>query len=62
LTKFAAVIKKGVSESIMDELIKENYVTKENLKITLTEKGEHLGKEITRRHRLTERLLATFGV
>ncbi|MGE4385722.1 MAG: metal-dependent transcriptional regulator [Endomicrobiaceae bacterium] len=52
------VIKKGVSENIMDELIRDNYVIKENSDIKLTEKGENLGKELTRRHRLTERLLA----
>ncbi len=54
----SSVVKEGVCENIMDELLKQQYVLKENTKIKLTQKGAHIGKELTRRHRLTERLLA----
>ena len=51
-------VKQGVDENIIDELLKGKYIIKENDKIKLTDEGEDLGKQLTRRHRLTERLLA----
>lgn len=51
-------VKKGVNENIIDDLIKGNFILNEKDKIKLTEKGEDVGKQLTRRHRLTERLLA----
>ncbi len=51
-------VKQGVGENIIDELLKGKYIIKEDNKIKLTDTGEDLGKQLTRRHRLTERLLA----
>ena len=51
-------VKQGVDENIIDELLNGKYITKEDNKIKLTDTGEDLGKQLTRRHRLTERLLA----
>lgn len=51
-------VKQGVDENIVDELLNGKYITKEDNKIKLTDTGEDLGKQLTRRHRLTERLLA----
>jgi DtxR family Mn-dependent transcriptional regulator len=47
-----------VDENIIDELLNGKYIIKEGNKIKLTDTGEDLGKQLTRRHRLTERLLA----
>lgn len=52
------IVKKGVNENIIDNLIKDKFILNEKNKIKLTEKGEDVGKQLTRRHRLTERLLA----
>ena len=54
----AKIVKEGVSQNIMESLINGKYVVKEGNKIKLTDTGEDLGKQLTRRHRLTERLLA----
>ena len=51
-------VKQGVDENIIDELLNGKYIAKEDDKIKLTDTGEDLGKQLTRRHRLTERLLA----
>jgi len=51
-------VKQGVDENIINELLNGKYITKEGNKIKLTDTGEDLGKQLTRRHRLTERLLA----
>ena len=51
-------VKQGVGENIIDELLNGKYIIKEDNKIKLTDAGEDLGKQLTRRHRLTERLLA----
>ncbi|MBR3628510.1 MAG: FeoA domain-containing protein [Elusimicrobia bacterium] len=51
-------VKQGVDENIIDELLNGKYIVKEGNKIKLTDAGEDLGKQLTRRHRLTERLLA----
>lgn len=51
-------VKQGVDKNIVDELLNGKYITKEDNKIKLTDTGEDLGKQLTRRHRLTERLLA----
>jgi len=51
-------VKQGVGENIIDELLNGKYIIKEDNKIKLTDTGEDLGKQLTRRHRLTERLLA----
>lgn len=54
----AKIVKEGVNENIVDNLLNGKFIVKENNKIKLTETGEDLGKQLTRRHRLTERLLA----
>lgn len=51
-------VKQGVDENIINELLNGKYIIKEDNKIKLTDTGEELGKQLTRRHRLTERLLA----
>ena len=51
-------VKQGVGENIINELLNGKYIIKEDNKIKLTDTGEDLGKQLTRRHRLTERLLA----
>ena len=54
----AKTVKQGVDENIIAELLNAKYIVKEGNKIKLTDIGEDLGKQLTRRHRLTERLLA----
>ena len=54
----AKIVKAGVNGNIIDNLLNKKFIVKENYKIKLTETGEEIGKQLTRRHRLTERLLA----
>ncbi len=54
----AKKVREGVEPGIIEELLKSGYIEKKFFKIKLTDKGEELGKQLTRRHRLTERLLA----
>ena len=56
--KVSETIEKGVSKNITNILLEKNFIIKEKNKIKLTDAGEDLGKQLTRRHRLTERLLA----
>ena len=56
--KVSETIEKGVSQNITNILLEKNFIIKEKNKIKLTDAGEDLGKQLTRRHRLTERLLA----
>lgn len=56
--EIAKIVMEGVNENIIDNLLNEKFIVKENNEIKLTEQGEDLGKQLTRRHRLTERLLA----
>ena len=56
--KVSETIEKGVSQNITNILLEKNFIIKEKNKIKLTASGEDLGKQLTRRHRLTERLLA----
>lgn len=56
--KVSNIVKEGVGQNIIDELLDKDFILKESDKIKLTETGEDLGKQLTRRHRLTERLLA----
>lgn len=48
---------KEKGKDIIDELIKDGYLSKENDKISFTTLGYELAKNIIRRQRLTERLL-----
>lgn len=56
--KVAKKVQEGVEPNIIDKLLKKDYITKSFFKIKLTPIGEEIGKQLTRRHRLTERLLA----
>jgi len=56
--KVSKVLEDGVVENITAILLEKNFIIKEKNKIKLTAAGEIIGKELTRRHRLTERLLA----
>jgi len=46
-----------VKEGILEDLIKERYVTADNNSVKFTPKGENVARDITRRQRLAERLL-----
>ena len=56
--KVAKKVREGVEPDIIEKLLEGEYIKKSFFKIKLTLKGEELGKQLTRRHRLTERLLA----
>ena len=51
--KVSETIEKGVSQNITNILLEKNFINKEKNKIKLTASGEDLGKQLTRRHRLT---------
>ncbi len=55
--KICAKLKEGVNEQIFDELLNEKLIRIENGNIVFTPKGEKIASNITRRHRLAERLL-----
>lgn len=48
----------GVSDTVMADLTQENFVRIDGDLIYLTPEGERIGRNVTRRHRLAERLLA----
>jgi len=50
-------LKQGVNEKIFDELLNEGLIHVSGENIELTNEGEKLASDITRRHRLAERLL-----
>ncbi|OGR78221.1 MAG: hypothetical protein A3I11_01525 [Elusimicrobia bacterium RIFCSPLOWO2_02_FULL_39_32] len=52
------LLEETVNKEIYKTLISKELLKEENNKILLTEKGENLAKDITRRHRLAERLLS----
>ncbi|MFA6318345.1 MAG: metal-dependent transcriptional regulator [Elusimicrobiota bacterium] len=52
------VLSKGVSTRVFDRLVKNGSVLCRDSRVELTEKGDALGREIIRRHRLAERLLS----
>ncbi len=56
--KVSKKVQEGVEPDIIDKLLDGGYIKKSFFKIKLTKTGEELGKQLTRRHRLTERLLA----
>ena len=56
--EISKIVKAGVNGNIIDNLLNKKFIVKENDKIKLTETGQEIGKQLTRRHRLTERLLA----
>ncbi|HCJ67101.1 MAG TPA: hypothetical protein DHV62_07205 [Elusimicrobia bacterium] len=55
--KICSKLKEGVNEQIFDELLNEKLIRIENGNIVFTPEGEKIASNITRRHRLAERLL-----
>ena len=53
-----ADIANWIGDKVFEDLIAQNMVYVEGDNIELTKEGEETGRYITRRHRLTERLLA----
>jgi DtxR family Mn-dependent transcriptional regulator len=51
-------IEGGVSEKIFEELLANGFVRIDGDQLVLTPEGEATGRDVTRRHRLAERLLA----
>src|SRR3989344_7775662 len=56
--KILPVIEEGVSQEIYPRLVRMKLVREENGNVILTDEGETLAKDVTRRHRLAERLLS----
>ena len=56
--KILSVIEEGVSRVAYPVLIRMKLVREDGESIILTEEGEALAKDVTRRHRLAERLLS----
>ncbi len=56
--KVLPIIEEGVSKDIYSRLIQNHLVKEEGGNILLTPDGEELARDITRRHRLAERLLS----
>ncbi len=56
--KVLPIIEGGVSKNVYPRLIELSLVREEGAKILLTGEGETLARDITRRHRLAERLLS----
>lgn len=52
------ILEEGVSKEIYQILINRNLIQEETGKVLLTQEGEKLARDITRRHRLAERLLS----
>ncbi len=52
------IIEEAVSKTIYPKLLLERYIVEEENTVKLTPSGENLGRDITRRHRLAERLLS----
>lgn len=50
-------IKEKLGEDILDILIRDGYVALEHKSVKLTDKGEVVARDVTRRQRLAERLL-----
>ncbi len=52
-----ALLEESIRPGLPKELVQAGYLTQTNGQAVLSESGERLGKEMARRHRLTERLL-----
>jgi DtxR family Mn-dependent transcriptional regulator len=57
-TRIKELLDKGVSESVFEELLQESLIRVEGENIELLPEGDTVGRDVTRRHRLAERLLA----
>jgi DtxR family transcriptional regulator, Mn-dependent transcriptional regulator len=55
--KISALLKEGVSTDAFSTLMNRKFIREEGGKVILTQEGELLAKDVTRRHRLAERLL-----
>ena len=59
ISKIKAKVETGVSADIFEKLLKEGYIElKNDNELELTQSGEKIARDITRRHRLAERLFA----
>lgn len=56
--KILPVLEEGVSQGAFSNLVRRKLAREESGKVVLTDEGEALAKDVTRRHRLAERLLA----
>lgn len=52
------ILEEGVSKEVYPNLLLQRFVREEQDKLVLTSEGEKLAKDVTRRHRLAERLLS----
>jgi DtxR family Mn-dependent transcriptional regulator len=52
------VLDQGVGEGVFEELLRETLIRAEGENIEFLPAGETIGRDVTRRHRLAERLLA----
>lgn len=51
-------LKSGISAAVFDELVAKKLIRIDGATVALMPGGEAVGRDVTRRHRLTERLLA----
>jgi DtxR family Mn-dependent transcriptional regulator len=58
LEKVHKTLDEGVCEDVFENLIKDGLILTGKERVELTAEGEEVGLDITRRHRLAERLLA----
>jgi len=55
--KVCKTVKSGVNETIVDELMSQKLICHADGRMELTKTGEEIALDVTRRHRLAERLL-----
>ena len=56
--KLQVIIANGISDKVLEDLVIHHLAYLEGENIELTKEGDEIGKDVTRRHRLAERLLA----
>jgi len=56
--KLQAIINSGINDRVLEDLIIHRLIYLEGDDIEMTKEGEVIGRDVTRRHRLAERLLA----
>ncbi|MHB9154383.1 MAG: metal-dependent transcriptional regulator [Endomicrobiales bacterium] len=56
--KLRETLKNGISDQVFQDLLEHDLVQGEGDAVELTPQGEDIGRDVTRRHRLAERLLA----
>jgi len=58
MQKLMTIISNGISDRVLEDLVVHNLLIVDGENLELTNEGEAIGRDITRRHRLAERLLA----